>query len=88
MADKKPLNVYSDPSLGQFNIFRLAPILEKNNSPTVYRARAHFKITLVKGSGVFHYADKSVVIKEQAIALGKARPNHQRFFLLFYARFF
>jgi AraC family transcriptional activator of pobA len=68
MADKKPLNVYSDPSLGQFNIFRLAPILEKNNSPTVYRARAHFKITLVKGSGVFHYADKSVVIKEQAIA--------------------
>jgi AraC-like DNA-binding protein len=54
--------------LGQFNVFRLAPILERNNRPTVYRARAHFKITLVKGCGVFHYADKSVAIKEQAIA--------------------
>jgi len=55
-------------SLGQFNIFRLAPILEKNNRPTTYRTRDHFKITLVKGCGVFHYADKSVVIKKQAIA--------------------
>ncbi len=56
MADKKHSNGFSNPSLGQFNVFRLAPILERNNKPTVYRARAHFKITLVKGKGVFHYA--------------------------------
>ena len=55
-------------SLGQFNVFQLAPILEKNNRPTTYRTRDHFKITLVKGGGVFHYADKSVVIEKQAIA--------------------
>ena len=65
MAENKQT---SNPSLGQFNIFRLAPILEKNNRATTYRTRDHFKITLVKGSGVFHYADKSVVIKKQAIA--------------------
>jgi AraC family transcriptional regulator, transcriptional activator of pobA len=55
-------------SLGQFNVLRLEPILEKNNRPTVYRTRDYFKITLVKGSGIFHYADKSVLIEQQAIA--------------------
>lgn len=65
MAENKP---NSTPSLGQFNVFKLAPILERNNRSTPYKTRAHFKITLVKGCGVFHYADKSVVIKNQAIA--------------------
>ncbi len=65
MAENKP---NTNASLGQFNVFKLAPILERNNRPTQYRTRAHFKITLVKGCGVFHYADKSVVIKKQAIA--------------------
>jgi AraC family transcriptional regulator, transcriptional activator of pobA len=68
MTDNKPTNNLSNAHLGQFNVFRLEPILERNNKPTVYRARTHFKITLVKGRGVFHYADKSVAIQEQAIA--------------------
>lgn len=68
MADKKPSNVISNPSLGKVNVFRIEPVLERNNRPTAFRARDHFKITLVKGKGVFHYADKSVVIEEQAIA--------------------
>ncbi len=68
MEDKKPFNALPNAQLGQFNVLRLEPILEKNNKPTVYRARTHFKITLVKGKGVFHYADKSVVIREQSIA--------------------
>lgn len=61
-------NVLPSPSLDPFNVFRLEPTLERNNRPTTYRAREHFKITLVKGRGVFHYADKSVAIAEQAIA--------------------
>ncbi len=54
-------------NLGHFNVFRLEPFLEKNNRPTTYRRRDYFKITLVKGKGVFHYADKSVVVEQQAI---------------------
>ncbi len=68
MANDKTSHGFSDAPPGQFNVFKLEPILAKNNQPTTYRARMHFKITLVKGRGVFHYADKSVVIKEQAIS--------------------
>lgn len=68
MVDKTPTPVLLNPYLDKFNVFRLQPVLDKNNKPTTYRTRAHFKITLVKGKGVFHYADKSVAIKAQAIA--------------------
>jgi len=53
---------------GDFNVFSLESFIKVNNKPTVYRTREHFKITLVKGKGVFHYADKSVVINQYAIA--------------------
>ena len=68
MVDKYPSNGFSNPSLGKVHIARLEPILEKSNKPILYRTRDHFKITLVKGKGVFHYADKSVMVEEQAIA--------------------
>jgi AraC family transcriptional regulator, transcriptional activator of pobA len=67
-SNPTPPNICSMVSLSPFHVFRLEPILEKNNRPTTYRAREHFKITLVKGGGVFHYADKSVVVEQQAIA--------------------
>lgn len=51
-----------------FNVFSLESFLKESNKPTVYRTRDHFKITLVKGKGVFHYADKSVAIDKHAIA--------------------
>lgn len=53
--------------IGNFNVFRFDPFLEYPGKHT-YRARDFFKITLVKGNCVIHYADKSVVVKEQAIA--------------------
>jgi AraC family transcriptional regulator, transcriptional activator of pobA len=68
MTDKSPSTVFSSTSLGKVNVFRLEPVLERNNRPTTFRARDHFKITLVQGKGVFHYADKSVAIEAQAIA--------------------
>jgi AraC-like DNA-binding protein len=68
MTDKKVPHVFPNHSLGQFNVLRLEPILEKINRPMAFRPRDFFKITLVKGKGVFHYADKSVVVEEQAIS--------------------
>ncbi len=50
-----------------FRIFKLEDVLQNNNKPTSYRTRDYFKITLVKGGGVFHYADKSVAVAKQAI---------------------
>ncbi|MEN9609533.1 MAG: hypothetical protein RLZZ628_347 [Bacteroidota bacterium] len=97
MADKKLSNVISNPSLGKVNVFRLESVLEKNNRPTVFRARDHFKITLVQGKGVFHYADKSVGIEEQAIAFSNPQIPYSwekrdqiinGFFCIFTADFF
>lgn len=96
MADNKQ-NLFPNAAVGQFNVFRLQPILERNNKPTLYRARDHFKITLVKGKGVFHYADKSVVIQQQAIAFSNPQIPYSwerrdeiisGFFCIFTADFF
>jgi AraC-like DNA-binding protein len=90
-------SIIPNDSLGQFNVFRLEPFLKQNNKPTAYRTRDYFKITLVKGSGVFHYADKSVVIDKQAITFSNPQIPYcweQRdkivngFFCIFTADFF
>jgi len=52
--------------IGNFNVFRFDPM----GKPTkhTYRARDFYKITIVEGNCVFHYADKSVLVEKQAIA--------------------
>ncbi len=53
--------------IGNFNVFRFEPFQESPPKHP-YRARDYFKISLVKGNCAIHYADKSVVVKDQAIA--------------------
>lgn len=97
MAENKVSDTFPNAFSRQFNVFRLEPILQKNNKPTLYRTREHFKITLVKGKGVFHYADKSVAIKEQAIAFSNPQIPYKwerrdeiinGFFCIFIPEFF
>jgi AraC family transcriptional regulator, transcriptional activator of pobA len=52
---------------GSFQVFRLETVIKNKGKATPYRTRDYFKITLVKGGGVFHYADKSVAVTNQAI---------------------
>lgn len=54
--------------MSNFNVFRLEPFLGKDLKPKPYQVRNYFKITLVKGNSIFHYADKSVLVQKQAIA--------------------
>lgn len=53
--------------IGHFNVFKLDPYVGKGAKPTPYRRRDYFKITLVKGNGKFHYADKVVEVQKCAI---------------------
>ncbi|CAM3736481.1 helix-turn-helix domain-containing protein [Aquirufa aurantiipilula] len=52
---------------GHFNVFALDPYIGIKAKPTPYKRRDFYKITLVKGQGRIHYANKFVDVKKQAI---------------------
>jgi AraC family transcriptional activator of pobA len=53
--------------IGHFNVFKLEPYVGNGAKPAPYKRRDYFKITLVKGNGKFHYADKVVEVQKSAI---------------------
>lgn len=53
--------------IGHFNVLRLEPIISNNPTPPPYRRRDYYKITLLTGNCILHYADKSIEIKKQAL---------------------
>ncbi|RXK46560.1 helix-turn-helix domain-containing protein [Aquirufa rosea] len=50
-----------------FNVFELDPFIGSRAKPTPYRRRDFYKITLVKGQGRIHYANKMVEVNKQAV---------------------
>ena len=46
--------------LGQFNVFNLEDCYGEGKSPVQYSRRDFYKISLVRGKGIYHYADKSL----------------------------
>ena len=46
--------------LGHFNVFRLEDCIGKNGTPAKYSRRDFFKISLVRGKYLYHYADKTI----------------------------
>ena len=69
MNNSKLKNTFTELSskdIGNFNVFKFEPL--ENAPKHTYRVRDFYKITLVKGKSVFHYADKSVKVEKQAIA--------------------
>ena len=60
-------NFHSPPpirhaDLGQANVFRLEDVLAPNAKPVQYSRRDFYKITLIRGRNVYHYADKSIEV--------------------------
>ncbi|WP_127130434.1 helix-turn-helix domain-containing protein [Pseudoflavitalea rhizosphaerae] len=58
-------------ALGQINVFRRQDLGCKAATP--YNRRDYYKISLVIGQGVLHYADKSIVIDKDALLF--SNPN-------------
>jgi AraC family transcriptional activator of pobA len=49
--------------VGHFNVFRLEDCNQPNAAPVTYSRRDFYKVSLVRGEFLYHYADKSIVIK-------------------------
>jgi AraC family transcriptional activator of pobA len=50
-------------SVGHFNVFRIEDCHLPNTAPVTYSRRDFYKVSLVRGEFMYHYADKSIVIK-------------------------
>ncbi|MVM37856.1 helix-turn-helix domain-containing protein [Spirosoma sp. HMF3257] len=55
-----PENLQQD--IGHFNVFRLEDCLELGAPGVQYSRRDFYKISLIRGENVYHYADKSIQI--------------------------
>ncbi|HEU4554116.1 MAG TPA: helix-turn-helix transcriptional regulator [Chitinophaga sp.] len=53
-----PNNLQQD--IGHFNVFRLEDCVGPHGTPVKYRRRDFYKITLIRGENIYHYADKSL----------------------------
>jgi AraC family transcriptional activator of pobA len=68
-----PENVRKD--IGHFNMFHLEPVAEGKSIP--YRRRDFYKIMLLKSNTIFHYADKAVEIKSNAVVFSNPNVPYQ-----------
>lgn len=59
--------------IGHFNVFALDPFVGKHAQPVPYSRRDFYKITLVKGAGTVHFADK--LYKVNGLALTFSSPQ-------------
>jgi len=48
--------------IGHFNLFRMEDVSGPNAVPVKYSRRDFFKISLLRGKNIFHYADKSLEV--------------------------
>ena len=55
-----PDNLQQD--LGHFNVFRLEDCIKPDAEPVKYSRRDFYKVSLIRGKNVYHYADKSIEI--------------------------
>jgi AraC-like DNA-binding protein len=55
-----PENLQQD--VGHFNVFRIEDCMKDGKSTVLYSRRDFYKISLIRGENIYHYADKSVTI--------------------------
>ncbi|MGV3558610.1 helix-turn-helix domain-containing protein [Larkinella arboricola] len=60
-----PANLQQD--MGHFNVFRLEDCIGQGQEPIKYSRRDYYKITLIRGRNVYHYADKSLEVDGPAL---------------------
>ena len=53
--------------MGHFNVFRLDDYVGKHSKPIPYSRKDFFKISLIVGKNKLFYADKTIIIEEQAL---------------------
>lgn len=53
--------------IGHFNAFRIEDYIGKHSRPIPYSRRDYYKITLIKGRNRYHYADKTIEIRNAAL---------------------
>lgn len=61
-----PDNLSQD--IGHFNVFRTEDCYMPGAKPVVYSRRDFYKVSLFRGKGVIHYADKSIEMEGSALA--------------------
>ena len=57
-------------NLGQFNIFPTQPYCGPAGKPAPYSRRSYYKISLVIGKNIYHYANRSIEIEDSALFFG------------------
>jgi len=57
-------------AMGHFNVFPSDPYCGPNAKPAPYSRRSYYKISLVVGRNVYHYANKSIEITDSALFFG------------------
>ncbi len=83
--------------MGHFNVFRLEDCMGPNAKPVLYSRRDFYKITLIRGENIYHYADKSIEVSGSTLIF--FNPNvpytwqslsgdHTGFFCIFSKLFF
>ena len=60
-----PENLGQD--LGHFNVFRIDNVLEQKTKAIKYSRRDFYKISLLRGKTIYHYADKSIEVDGAAL---------------------
>jgi AraC family transcriptional regulator, transcriptional activator of pobA len=63
--DHVPENLRKE--IGHFNVFKVDDYVGRHARPIPYSRRDYYKITLIKGRNRYHYADKTVEIKNAAL---------------------
>jgi AraC family transcriptional activator of pobA len=53
--------------VGHFNVFRIEDCMGPNAKPVSYSRRDFYKVSLVRGNYIYHYADKSLSIEGPAL---------------------
>ena len=49
-------------NIGHFNVFRIEDCIGPNAKPVTYSRRSFYKVSLMRGDNIIHYADKSIEI--------------------------
>lgn len=84
-------------NIGHFNVFRLEDCVGPQAKRVVYSRRSFYKISLSRGSGICHYADKSVELSGSSLMFFSAQvpytfeelsENRTGFFCIFTESFF
>lgn len=97
---KRKLNWLPDnlkQEMGHFNVFKLEDCLAPHAAPVVYSRRDFYKVSLIRGRNIYHYADKSIEISGSTLIFfnhhvpykwESISENNTGFFCIFKEAFF